>query len=372
MYTDKKRVYLFSALVCSMLFLSFFIPVSLRRYVVAVFLVITAILVIYMIKKRSILSINKKQVLFIMFTIGLLYVMIYYLLGIEFGFHRNIYGLPVRNFFRFTVPIAIIIVAMELIRRVILAQKLLIPNILVYVSGVLVDLIIFINYDQINTFNVFMDILGMAFLPAFTLNLLYTYLSKNYGAWPNIAFRLITTLFIYFIPVLPSIPDIMESVIKFVLPFVIMGFISVLYAKQKRVVSHRKRTISTIGTVFAAVILIMFVMLISCKFKYGALVIGSESMTGSINKGDVVVYEEYTGQPIYEGDVIVFEVDGKKVIHRVVDIERINNIYRYYTKGDANEDMDSGYITEGQIVGVTHFRVVYIGYPSLWVRSIFD
>lgn len=372
MYTDKKRVYLFSALVCSMLFLSFFIPVSLRRYVVAVFLGVAAVLIIYMIKKRSILSINKKQVLLIMITIGLLYVMISYLLGIEFGFHRNIYGLPVRNFFRFVVPITIMIIAVELIRRVMLAQQLIIPKILMYVSSILVELIIFINYDQITTFNVFMDILGMAFLPAFTLNLLYTFLSNKYGAWPNIAFRLITTLFIYFIPVLPSIPDIMESVIKFVLPFVIMGFISVLYAKQKRVVSHRKRTISTIGTVFVAVILIMFVMLISCKFKYGALVVGSESMTGAINKGDVVVYEEYTGQTVYEGDVIVFEVDGKKVIHRVVDIERINNVYRYYTKGDANDDLDSGYITESQIVGVTHFRVVYIGYPSLWVRSIFD
>ena len=34
-------------------------------------------------------------------------------------------------------------------------------------------------------------------------------------------------------------------------------------------------------------------MLISCKFKFGVLVIGSGSMTGTINKGDIVLYETY-------------------------------------------------------------------------------
>ena len=39
-------------------------------------------------------------------------------------------------------------------------------------------------------------------------------------------------------------------------------------------------------------------MLISCQFKYRVLVIGSESMTGSINRGDVVFIERYDSQVI--------------------------------------------------------------------------
>ena len=118
--------------------------------------------------------------------------------------------------------------------------------------------------------------------------------------------------------------------------------------------------------------MVSIVMLISCQFRYGILVIATESMTGEVDKGDAVVYEQYKNQIIEEGDIIVFKVNDSLVVHRVVEIERVNNINRYYTKGDANSFIDVGYITDSNIVGVTHFKIKYIGYPSLWIRSLFD
>ena len=162
------------------------------------------------------------------------------------------------------------------------------------------------------------------------------------------------------------------SFLKLVIPFGILLFIKMLYTKQRKSVSFRKKGFDFVLTSLIVTVLVLFVMLVSCKFKYGILVIATESMTGTINKGDAVVYEEYKGQMILEGDVIVFEVNDKKVIHRVVKVERINNEYRYYTKGDANEDMDAGYITQNQIVGKTCFKVIYIGYPTLLIREIFE
>jgi hypothetical protein len=55
-----------------------------------------------------------------------------------------------------------------------------------------------------------------------------------------------------------------------------------------------------------------------------------------------------------------------------MEIKVIDGEIRYYTKGDANESMDAGYVTKSQIVGVTHFRILYIGYPTLWLRDIFS
>ncbi len=34
-------------------------------------------------------------------------------------------------------------------------------------------------------------------------------------------------------------------------------------------------------------------MVVSCRFRYGTLVIGTGSMTGTINKGDIIIYERY-------------------------------------------------------------------------------
>ena len=234
------------------------------------------------------------------------------------------------------------------------------------------DIIIFATHSGISTFDALMDILGMTFFPAISFNILYTFISKRYGMVPNILFRLIITLYLYIIPITPKTPDVLIAFIQLVLPFIIMFFIKMLYEKQQRVVSHTSKRVNMAVSAVCAVLMVSIVMLISCQFRYGVLVIATESMTGEVDKGDAVVYEQYDSQLIIEGDIIVFEKYDQIVVHRVVKIERINNINRYYTKGDANDHIDAGYITESQIIGVTHFKIKYIGYPTIWVRSLFD
>lgn len=113
-------------------------------------------------------------------------------------------------------------------------------------------------------------------------------------------------------------------------------------------------------------------MLISNQFYYGAYVIATESMTGELNRGDVAIYESYEEQLIIEGQVIVFEQNGSAIVHRVVDIEIINGITRYHTKGDANEDWDADYILDSDIIGLVNYKLPFLGYPTLWVRSLFS
>jgi signal peptidase len=94
-------------------------------------------------------------------------------------------------------------------------------------------------------------------------------------------------------------------------------------------------------------------------------------MTGELNKGDVVIFESYTNQHIEEGQVIVFEKSNTMIVHRVIDIKVINGSARYYTKGDANDDPDAGYITGSSIVGLANHKIPVLGYPTLWMRSLF-
>lgn len=371
MYCDKKRIYIFTILLSTILFLSFFIPINLRRIIVAVILIFFAIVCFYQIKKRSILSINKKQVFYIMLIIGLLYLMISYLMGLKFGFYKNSYVKLPNRFYNYILPISLIIILFEYIRRILIAQKIISINILTYVCSIAVELIIFITYSRIAKFDHLMDIVGMWVFPAITFNLLYTFVSKKYGMWPNVIFRLIISLYLYIIPIVPKTEDILVVFIKLLLPLIIFLFFKLLYMKQRKSINPHKKTFNNICLCLGIAIMCSLVMLISCQFKYGALVIGSESMTGTINKGDAIVYEQYEDQIIEVGDVIVFEKNGQRIVHRVIDIAKINNEIRYFTKGDANEDQDVGYITDNQIKGITQFRIIYIGYPTIWVRSLF-
>ena len=95
-------------------------------------------------------------------------------------------------------------------------------------------------------------------------------------------------------------------------------------------------------------------------------------MTGAINKGDAVIFEKYNSQNIKEGQVIIFDYNGIKTIHRVEEIKKVNNINRYYTKGDANKNRDEGYITDEKVYGLVKLKVKYIGYPTLWIRKLFS
>lgn len=371
MYCDKKRIYIFTLLLSSILFLSFFIPINLRRIIVATIIAIFAIICFYRIKKRSILSISKKQVFYIMLVIGLLYLMISYLMGLKFGFYKNSSAGLNNKYLMYILPISVLIIGFEYIRRVLIAQKIKIINILSYVCGILVDLIIFVTYSRIMKFDHLMDVVGMWVLPSITFNLLYTYVSSKYGMWPNVIFRLIISLYLYIIPVVPKTEDILVVFIKLLLPLIIYLFLKVLYTKQRKIVNPHKKGLSIACFCIGVIMMSGLVMLISCQFKYGALVIGSESMTGAINKGDAIVYEQFDDQVISVGDVIVFEKNNQTIVHRVVDIAKINNEVRYFTKGDANEDQDTGYVVSSQIKGITQFRIIYIGYPTIWVRSLF-
>jgi signal peptidase len=374
--TDKNTIRLSSATVLAALLLALFLPIGESgRIVAAVLLIPAAVLIPMLIKKRNILSIHKNQVLLIVTVIALLYVMVYYLTGLHFGFYKNPYKLSFNVFLKYILPISAIIAATEIIRGVLMAQTGRLARALCYLSCVAADVLIVSNVPSVTSFNRFMDMVAGALLPALIFNLLFNYLSKRYGIYPCLLYRLITTLYLYIFPVTSGISDSILNFFRILLPIAIYLFIDALYEKKRRFalrrVSRVWSAVSVVVSVLAIIIMIGTVMLVSNQFKYGSLVIATESMTGEINKGDVIFFERYDDHEIIEGQVIVFEKYNVMVVHRVVDIEIINGVARYYTKGDANEDWDAGYILDSEIVGLVNYKLPVVGYPTIWMRSLF-
>ena len=365
MATDKKKIYIVSMLALAVLLLALFVPVGMG----------TAAAAVLLIKKRTALSLNSGMVLLLMGTIGALYLMGYYVSALFVGFTKTGYGLKADIIFQLTLPIAGIIVASELLRYVLCAQKNKIATCCAYLICLLSDVVVCSNLAGITNFATFMDVVGLTLFPGLLYNLLYNYLSVRYGWKPNLLFRAFTVWAFYLIPYGSAVADSLMAFINLMLPIAIYFFIDALYEKKRRYalqkVSRFSRVVSKALTVVALIIMIGTVMLISNHFYYGAYVIATESMTGELNKGDVAVCERYEEQFIQEGQVIVFEQSNSVIIHRVVDIEIINGNTRYYTKGDANEDRDAGYITQSDILGLVNYKLPFLGYPTIWMRSLF-
>jgi signal peptidase I len=372
MSKDKKILYSSSAALVLVLLGALFLPAGSVRAVTALLLAVVAAAVFFLVKKRPILSINKNEVLLLMFAMGAVCLVLYYLTGVHFGFYKSSTPLSIRSFFNNILPIATIIIAIEVIRYVLLAQKAKFAFALAFSAGVLSELLIFTSLAGITNFNRFMDATGLYLLPAVTANILYNYLAKNYGFLPGTVYRLMLALYTYILPVYPQTPDALFSFAKLIVPLFIYLFISALYAKGgKKPEKRSSRVRGFVSLALSAIFMISIVMLISGEFRYRAIIIATESMTGEINKGDAIVYEEYGEQYVEEQDVLVFLKNGNRIVHRVVSIERVNGENRYYTKGDANDAMDAGYITDADIEGIVLFKMPYVGNASLWLRDAF-
>lgn len=375
--SDKRILNILSISIFVVLLFALFIPFGFSgRIAAAILLLPLAIIMPLLLKKRDVLSINKEQVLLLLTVIALLVVMGYYISGLTFGFYKNPYRLTFPNFINYFLPIAAIIVFTEIIRSVTIAQRDKFSFVLCWCSCIIAEMLICSNLPSVTSFNRFMDLMAGAFFPAVFSNYLYHYLSKRYGMLPNLAYRMIVTLHGYVLPVTSGISDSMLNLFRILLPIAIYFFIDALYEKKRRYalekIKRPSSIISIILNAFAIIMMVGTVMLVSNHFRFGVYVIATESMTGELNKGDVAVYERVDDQTIQEGQVIAFVKNKSVIIHRVVDINIIDGTTYYYTKGDANDSPDASFVTDSDIVGIVNYKLPYVGYPTIWMRSLFN
>ena len=100
-------------------------------------------------------------------------------------------------------------------------------------------------------------------------------------------------------------------------------------------------------------------------FGYQARVILSASMEPALPVGSMVYIDTRVPfSELAEGDIIAFEAgEGSSsitVAHRVASIDSTQG--QIATKGDANEDVDSGYVTADTYIGVIKFHIPILGH----------
>lgn len=377
---DKFKVYALELLLIIIFFFALFASNIFTRQFLSVFLIIYTIFVAYIIKKRKIQSVFKKQVTFLLLVFSLVYLIIFYALGLYFDFVKAKVYLSSWSFFEYILPLTVIIICSEIIRNVFLSQKLYLTckkkrinlsSIFTYIVMVLIDLLIYTEVYDLTNLDDFLTAIGFVLFASLSCNLLYNYLSSRYGCRGIIIYRLVTILYVYIIPVVPDVYVFLSSFFRMVYPYIIYMVFEKLYSRNDFAVAYVDKKLNILWTTILLVVMSLFIMLISCKFRYGILVIGSYSMTGTINKGDAIIFEKYNNEKIEEGQIILFDYNGIQTIHRVVEIKRSDGEIRYFTKGDNNSELDEGYITNEKIIGLIRLKVKYIGYPTIWVREIF-
>lgn len=379
--SNKLKIYLLEILLIVVLFFTLFVSNIINKLTLSIIMVLFTLLVHFVVKRKNTNSIYEKQVTLLMFIFAALYLGIFYLMGLHYGYVKTKYVFALNNIINHLIPTLIIIITSEILRNKFINEDavLKIKNRkydisigLIYIAMVLVDLIIYTGIYDLTNLDDFLTAIGFVLFASLSCNLLYNYMSKRYGPNGIIVFRLITSLYVYIIPIIPDVYLFFRTFFRIICPYFIYLVFESTYSKGDFAVAYKDRKMNIISTSLLLIAVVLLIMLVSCEFRFGIVVVGSESMNGTINKGDAIIYERYDDGDIRKGQVVIFDYDNVKTIHRISRIRKVNQEIRYYTKGDANDKEDNGYRTASEIKGLVKLRIKYIGIPSLWLRSLFN
>ncbi len=317
----------------------------------------------------------KQYITNVTITIIVLFFVLSYGLGLVVGFLKNAYSLTFPSIIDNIFSPIVIIIGSEIFRYVIVSSNkdkkyvVVLATIAITIFELAFSVKALNNTDYVGLFKVFTSTV----LPIISKNIVLSFLAYQVGYIPGLVYRLVMDIYVFVMPIVPDLGDYLSSMIGIGLPFVIY-----IYASRS-LDEYNNNVERTFGNETFRLVdiplygfLVLLICLISGLFPYYIIGVGSESMEPKIKKGDAVIIHKVKAKDLKEGQVIAFKVKDKTIIHRLVQIEKVDGVTYYRTKGDANNSRDNIALTKESIKGVVAMDIPYIAYPTIYLTEFLN
>ena len=375
---NKQKVILISAelFLASMLFVdSFLRDIVSKGFLTGIVGVLFAVLYVYM----GMLPENKRYLSDAICTItiiGTLYYIVTYLLGLLTGFYLNSNDLSFGGMFNNILGTALYIIALELFRYLVInnCKKDKAVMVLLIIVLTLCDVSDNIYSSDFNNISSMINLIGFYVVPSAVKNVALTYVAIKISYKPAIFYRFIFELPVYFVPIIPNVGEYLQTIFNIVVP-VVFFYYFYLYYRRSTVKFYNRKLKITLMIIRYIIVLFMvcFVALISGFFKYHLVVIGSGSMTPTIEKGDGIIVKKLSkeeAEKLQVGQILVFKNSGLILVHRITKLtENEKGELCFRTKGDFNDSEDLFITNVDDVVGITNFKIPKIGLPTIWLKE---
>lgn len=129
-----------------------------------------------------------------------------------------------------------------------------------------------------------------------------------------------------------------------------------------------------LSTVVMVLVVLLALTLVGGRlFGMQTYAVLSGSMEPAYPTGALLYVRKVDPADIQPGQVITFLLDEHTVAtHRVVEVipdPEEAGIYRYRTKGDANEAADAGLVHCRNVLGTPMASIPYLGYVITWIQN---
>lgn len=299
-----------------------------------------------------------------------------YLVGTKTGYTANLSYIPKGYIALSNVIIIFLTLFIREVLRYVISnahvkrkyQYYLLQVLLVFLC-VAIDLYIAPKRYIFSSFTLVYEFLALFLIPSMSKNIFLSYITKKCGYFATFFYILIMDLNIYLLPSRANLNMLLEAVLLLVFPYLLYLYLKSLEIRRNVEIKPKKK--NKIVSAITTIIFLIMVALVSREFRYSMIGIGSGSMTGTINKGDAIIYDRYQENEDIKGKVIVFRKENRLIVHRVMRQYIVGGKAIYQTKGDYNKSMDNWVVETNDIVGVVEYRIPFIAWPSVLLSEIF-
>ena len=181
-------------------------------------------------------------------------------------------------------------------------------------------------------------------------------------------------VYIFVVPIIPSLGDYVNSMILISLPILIyISTFSMIDDRVNKAEPLFKRRNFTVWDIPVAVVLITLIALISGFFPHYMIGIGSDSMNPTIYKGDAVILKKVDKKTnLKKGDIIAYSNGKLIIVHIIKEINGTGSNATYIMKGDANNGTDPRPVNRSQVKGIVRFKIPVIAWPTVWLTELFN
>ena len=316
---------------------------------------------------------DKTQSLIIILII---YIIVYFLLGLVFGFERTPYAKDIFSVLKNLWSFCGIIFFEEYVREMLVKndKKSKFNYLFIVILYFLLELNVTNFFGHFASFKSTFTYVSSVLIPSILESAILTYLVYIGGAKFSILYRLVISIPPFVVPIIPDLDWFGLALVGISLPMVVYVYMNYIHVKAVERLSRKERKkYNPVVYVPVFGFIIVLAGFVIGLFKYQPIAIVSGSMSPTFDRGDAVVVRKLTDSEkdkLQIGDVIQFVSGTKYVIHRIHDIT--NDEYgnkQFITKGDHNNAPDITKANMKDIKAKISFIIPYIGYPSVWLSD---
>lgn len=320
---------------------------------------------------------NKYDITQSIVIIVIIYCMVYFSLGLVFGYERSPYSHEVVAILKNLWTFISVIVFQEFTRYQLVKLS---PKKIGYYALITALFIIaeidFWNFSSNFSNNVeFFKYMSQTIVPLIVTNCLFTYLSIMSANLPATIYRCLLMLMTILLPIFPALNWLIKAMMEIVLVIIASLYVNYVDIKSSRIMTRRQvKKESVVSYIPFVIILVVLVCFISGTFKYQPISVLSNSMLPTFARGDAVIMKKIDKKDLKKlkkGTILYYSKEGRLIVHRIVSVKHTDDgKVEATTKGDNNNANDPWVITEDDMIGTVSFMIPYIGYPSVWVNEL--